>query len=468
MSEEKENKRFESVTAEKKDKCVAALKLENGYSLKSFLPVSEQCHFERYNFIHPLGKLGIVYDTKAQIFSLTARRELLNAAVKAFGFSADEKSALVAVTESSEKARNNAEPLKLAPARTVSQKASEKPAKTPVKKTPEKAVQSSAKKAEQTSVKKERNNGQKVAAAKKDKPATAKKEKAVKEKDGAVSVGGVAMPSEPLEYKNGYSIKKCSKSRLDGILKRIRAMKGVSVTSDSGKEIITYAISERTTKQKCLLRYTTGKQTVQLQGKRSNLFGEVQVILSSGSGFSEAVGSHMELTGEQTRASAVQRSLKKLLPDAFSLLSEQSKIDLSIGMIDISNEDVRLSDYSVLLVPPYRGLERFIFDLQQAKSISVKMIGQAYEKNDDGKHVLKQCYRRKNGIVYSEVMSALYCEYFEKRNFYAHSDNSEFGNSRIISDKAAAKNIFDRLCEIINYNGKKLKETGFSLPVPKA
>ena len=132
-------------------------------------------------------------------------------------------------------------------------------------------------------------------------------------------------------------------------------------------------------------------------------------------------------------------------------------------MIDIGNSEVRLSDYSVLLVPPYRGLERFIFDLQQAKSISVKMIGQAYEKEDSGKHVLKQCYRRKNGIVYSEVMSALYCEYFEKRNFYAHSDNTELGNSRIIGDKATAKSIFDRLCEIINYNGKKLKETGFTV-----
>lgn len=121
----------------------------------------------------------------------------------------------------------------------------------------------------------------------------------------------------------------------------------------------------------------------------------------------------------------------------------------------------------MLLVPPYRGLERFIYDLQQAREITVKMIGQAYEKNDSGRHVLKQCYRKKNGIVYSEVMSALYVEYFEKRNFYAHSDNSLSGASRVINDKAAAKKIFDGLCEIINYNAKKLKETGFAISPEK-
>lgn len=440
MSEEKENKRFDSVTADKKEKCVEALKAANGYSLKSFFPVSDNCHFERYNFAHPFGKLGIVYDTKAQIFSFTAKRELLDLAVAASGIAADYKSvADLPIAESAENKRESKEKRQSASPKSERRKTAEKPAQKSTQKSVENAILKPQKKASSKTMKKE-------SAPEKTSPA----QPAVQQ-------------TETPEYKNGYSIKKCSRQRLDGILKRIRALKGVSVTGDSGKEIVTYAISERNTKQKCLLRYTTGKQTVQLQGKRSNLFGEVQVILSSGSGFSEAVGSHMELTGEQMRMSAVQRSLKKLLPDAFDLLSEQSKIDLGIGMIDIGNEEVRLSDYSVLLVPPYRGLERFIFDLQQAKSISVKMIGQAYEKEDSGKHVLKQCYRRKNGIVYSEVMSALYCEYFEKRNFYAHSDNTELGNNRIIGDKATAKSIFDRLCEIINYNGKKLKETGFTV-----
>ncbi|WP_251546758.1 hypothetical protein [Pumilibacter intestinalis] len=281
MAEEKgiARQNINSVTAEEKERRLAALKACRGFSLKSFLPTSENCHFERYNFACGKEKLSVVYDTKAQMLTLTAQAELLERSAKAM-----------------------------------------KP-KPPLHK-------------------------------KKVKPQNPKPQKKVPPPQEKVSA-------------------------------------------------------------------------------------------------------------------SVMRKLRKLLPDAFDLLGEQSKTDLGIGMTDIGNENVKLSDYSVLLVPPYRGLERFIYDLQQAREITVKMIGQAYEKNDSGRHVLKQCYRKKNGIVYSEVMSALYVEYFEKRNFYAHSDNSLSGASRVINDKAAAKKIFDGLCEIINYNAKKLKETGFTISPEK-
>lgn len=281
MAEEKgiARQNINNVTAEEKERRLAALKACRGFSLKSFLPTSENCHFERYNFACGKEKLSVVYDTKAQMLTLTAQAELLERSAKAM----------------------------------------------------------------------------------KPKPPLHKKK---------------AKPQNPKPQK--------------------------------------------------------------------------------------------KVPPPQEKVSAsVMRKLRKLLPDAFDLLGEQSKTDLGIGMTDIGNENVKLSDYSVLLVPPYRGLERFIYDLQQAREITVKMIGQAYEKNDSGRHVLKQCYRKKNGIVYSEVMSALYVEYFEKRNFYAHSDNSLSGASRVINDKAAAKKIFDGLCEIINYNAKKLKETGFAISPEK-
>lgn len=285
MAEEKgiARQNISNVTAEEKERRLAALKACRGFSLKSFLPTSENCHFERYNFACGKEKLSVVYDTKAQMLTLTAQAELLERSAQAM-----------------------------------------KP-KPPLHK-------------------------------KKAKPQNPKPQKKV------------SPPQEKVSPKVSAS---------------------------------------------------------------------------------------------------VMRKLRKLLPDAFDLLGEQSKTDLGIGMTDIGNENVKLSDYSVLLVPPYRGLERFIYDLQQAREITVKMIGQAYEKNDSGRHVLKQCYRKKNGIVYSEVMSALYVEYFEKRNFYAHSDNSLSGASRVINDKAAAKKIFDGLCEIINYNAKKLKETGFAISPEK-
>jgi len=162
------------------------------------------------------------------------------------------------------------------------------------------------------------------------------------------------------------------------------------------------------------------------------------------------------------KVAEAQRKLKRKIPEAFEYMSEQSKIDLAIGFADIMNDDVKLSDYSMLLVPPYRGLERFIYDLQVAKNIEVKMIGQAFEKDALGQYKLKTGYmRRIKSVIYNEVLVALYTEYFNKRNFYAHSDNTLASSSRFISDKMVVKQIYQDLIELINYNCKKLKEIGF-------
>jgi len=164
------------------------------------------------------------------------------------------------------------------------------------------------------------------------------------------------------------------------------------------------------------------------------------------------------------KAIETEKKLKKLIPTAFELLCEQSKTDFIIGMTDISNDFVRLSDYSMLLVPLYRALERLIFDLQQVEGINVKMIGQGYEKDDMGRYILKSGYQKRIGsIVYAEVMAALYTEYFEKRNFYAHSDITGDALSRVITDKAMVKDILAKLAAMVEYNAKKLKEIGFSL-----
>lgn len=393
-----------NVNASDFGKYAEAIKADKAFAFKSFLPTDEKCHFERYNFVHKDGKLGIVYDTKAGMVSISAKKSVLDAALSAMGLMAP------AAKQPNEK--------KPAEKKTTGQTAKQPAAKKPKAQAAQKSVHKGA--------------------------------------DAA------AVASELPEYKDGYSVKKCPQTRFDSFIKRIRAQKGVSIATETENGITVCRITDKSKQEKCILRYVVKKQTVQLQGKRSNLFAQVQVILSSGSGFNEAVGSHMALTGEQKRTGTAERKLRKLLPDAFELLSEQSRIDIGIGMVDIGNPEVKLSDYSVLLVPPYRGLERFIYDLQQARGISVKMIGQAYEKDDDGHHMLKAAYRKKNGIVYSEVMSALYTEYFEKRNFYAHSDNTDMGQSRMISDKASAEKIFNNLCEIIDYNAKKLKETGFT------
>lgn len=434
------------------DAFVAAMRADNRFALKSEFPVTDKCHFERYNFTCEGGKIVVVYDTKAAILSLTARPEVLEELKKLF------LRPVPILPHPAAPANNAAAPPAKKQAGIVPSAAGKPNAETKAASVPKPPVaKSSAPK--QSAVKQ--------SAPKQPSPKTSAKIAAPQEnpaKPDAVAVGE-SLP----EYKNGFSIKKCSSERLEGILKRVKALDGVTAkigqTTFGGtpQETVTYEVSDRN-KQKLKLRYMPKKQSLQLQGKRSNLFGEVQVILSRDSEYLAAVNSHIELTGEEKRAGEIQRTLKKVLPDAFAFLSDQSKIDLSIGMIDIGNDEVRLSDYSVLLVPPYRGLERLIYDLQTAQGISVKMIGQAYEKDDEGHYLLKAGYRKKiQSVVYNEVMSALYTEYFEKRNFYAHADNSSDSLVRRIEDKQTARAIFNRLCAIINYNCKKLKEIGFAV-----
>lgn len=278
-------------------------------------------------------------------------------------------------------------------------------------------------------------------------------------------------PTAP-EYKNGYSVKNCPAEALSNMLKSLKSA-GKTVTADStefagtDREVKSYTVSD-SDGQKVILRYATKKMTLQLQGKRSELFGEVQVQVSSQSDYSSALEGYVDNGGEggsgKTTVSDVQTKLKKRLPTAFEYLSEQSRIDFSYGIHDFAQNDLRLSDYSVLLVPAFRGLERLVFDLQRAEGIKVKMIGQAFDKDDSGRYILKTGYSQRIGsVVYPEVMVALYSEYFYQRNFFAHSDNTDNNVSRSIHDRTTAKRIFDRLLAVIEYNAKKLKEIGFTM-----
>ncbi|MDE7395342.1 MAG: hypothetical protein K2M95_04410 [Clostridiales bacterium] len=421
-----------AVSAEKKESFVEAVKACKAFSLVSFLPTTENCHFERYNFLHKDGKMGIVYDTKADIFTVSAKPSILETVLPLFG-----------IKQKKSQAKESAIPVgsKKKPPRLSTQKGSKALGAGKSQNVPQLSTQKETRAALTG-----RTNAGLLAAA--------------NGTESAQDVGLKPAQTEPA-YKDGFAVKNCPAERFESFIKQIKALNGVSVIKTEIPDGISYTISEKT--QKCYLRYAPKKKTVQLQGKRSNVFAQVQVILTGASGFNEAVGSHIALTGEQQRTASIQRRLKKILPNAFDLLSEQSKIDLGIGMVDIGNDKVTLTDYSVLLVPPYRGLERFIYDLQQAYGISVKMIGQAYEKDAEGHYMLKLGYRRKTGVVYCEVMSALYTEYFARRNFYAHSDNTDAGVSRFIGEKGTAASIFDNLCKVIDYNARKLKEIGFSV-----
>ncbi len=273
------------------------------------------------------------------------------------------------------------------------------------------------------------------------------------------------------EYKNGYSVRNFPEDKLAALLKRLKGV-GYKVDPDgtefagTSQEVKMFAVSDDSG-SRVFLRYATKKMTIQLQGKRSELFGELQSQVGRDSDYSSALEGYIESNdggAKKGKVSDVENRLKRRLPTAYEFLSEQSRIDFSYGIHDFSQDMLRLSDYSVLLVPPYRGLERFIFDLQRAEDIKVKMIGQAYDKDNNGNYVLKNGYRQRIGsVIYCEVMVALYTEYFSRRNFFAHSDNSDDSRSRAIPDRAVAKGIFENLLDVVEYNAKKLKEIGFSV-----
>ena len=151
--------------------------------------------------------------------------------------------------------------------------------------------------------------------------------------------------------------------------------------------------------------------------------------------------------------------LKNKMPSALKFLSAQEKNDLASGMRELEKA-VDHYEYSMFLLSPFKGLENFIFDLLKSKNISVKMIGQAYEKSQNGAYVLKDSYQNRCGIVYSEVMASLYEEYFATRNFYAHAD---VNGSHNIGSKKDAIAVVNKIYKTIEYNCKKLPEINFVL-----
>lgn len=233
------------------------------------------------------------------------------------------------------------------------------------------------------------------------------------------------------------TLKGITRKRLEWALKDMKSSDGIKVTSHADNASWTLTDIDKNTAE---LR--ADGTAVCLSGKKSSLF---------------------KLVRDRLTSKCDMKLLRKYLSVSLRYLSEASRIDLSNGLTDFANVS-RLSDYSVLLITPYRALEKLIYDLQQAEGINVKMIGQAYEKDEDGRYALKKGYlKRINSIVYSEVMTSLYTEYYATRNFYTHSENAADSRSRGISDKTEAQKILGKLLSVIEYNCKKLSEIGFAI-----
>lgn len=269
-----------------------------------------------------------------------------------------------------------------------------------------------------------------------------------------------------LENNSDETFKKFPPEALDGAVKRLKqsgktVIDGSAEFEGTPQELKSYTVSDGSG-QKVFVRYATNRMTLVLQGKRQGLFNEVKAMFAADEKPAPNNEAKSNVTADK-KLSAVQKKLQRRMPTAFKYLSEQSRTDFMCGFRDIS-QNLSLSDYSGLLVPAFRGLERFVFDLQTAKGINVKMIGQAFDKDDSGKYILKSGYtKRIDSVVYAEVLVALYTEYFTHRNFFAHSDNTDSNVSRSLPEQKKALEIFNHLLDVVEYNAKKLSETGFDI-----
>lgn len=473
---------------------------EPNFTRVTFHPASDISHFVRYGYLYNSRKVSVVYDIKADMLSVTSfddatpiLNRLYHAAKVAVGQSQQSKPA-----QNSSQAQPQKQPQ--ANRQTKPQSRPQANMNAPTAKNgqdrqqrqaavPQVSGQSKANAAPSTNT----PAASKPAADKKlpakpqpqsQKPApkqspTAKPQPQPQKAQPQKPAAKTAPPETPkpaeTENQGGLTLKKFSPKQFEALSGKIKKQKQLKCKEEpvfeAGKptEIRTFTVSGEG--QKVKLRYMPVKQIVQLQGKPGGLFASMRMLLSEDADYKEAVTAHVEmnrdaaaLKTEDVKISNVERRLKKLMPSAMRYLSEQARIDFSIGIVELMTSTVEHYDYSMLLLPPFRGLERLISDLQRAQGIDVKMIGQAYEK-EEGVHVLKKTYRRRiNSVVYAEVMSALYREYSSTRNFYAHSDNSAMsGGARMLQQRGEAAAIFEKMMALIDYNCKKLTEINFSI-----
>ena len=393
----------------------------SGFIRRKYVPTSDKSHLERYKHVSNAGeKVSIVYDTVAQILTVDCEAATFDKLKKYLPTDRKNKSISGSINENKKNGKVEITEKKeqpYVPLWNPKLKFGEQEIKTRKRISPtrveEKESQGDLPKVEeQTQIESIKTNG-KTQSQKADKKAKAKS-------------GGKNVVFD--DVRTG---------RLEWIIKGLRENGKYKVRQAKSANGNEYIISEKKNTV-TITPFNSGKVVV--NGKDSELFKAIVKQFET----------HINV-----------KLLKKHIPTALTFMSEASKIDLSNGLNDMQSIN-KISDYSALLNLPYRALEKLIFDLQHAENINVRMVGQAYEKDENGNYSLKKGYlKRINSIIYSEVMVALYKEYFEIRNYYLHTDNSEDYTVRQISTKDEAKKILDNLLAVIEYNCRKLKEIGF-------
>lgn len=470
---------------------VAALS-KKGYEQVSHIPPTEKSHFERFGLVKNARRVVIVFDVKAKMVSITAFgdqfKEICSEFEKSRSYAKNNKTALSPDADSAAKAVPGQEKQQLKISYGDNNKpdagdkngAAQKPTSTDNMANQDARAANTAVKAQNNRKIPTKKSGapqKNQNAAKSDnqimperserranippKQADTKPENRTENRQKA----DARTPSaKPEQCKNDFALKKYTAERFDAAISSLKDNKiKLKLKSNQGSgasRVDIYEVSSG--KSKLTVCYMPEKKILQIQGKATDFSRKVQTLFSESVDYKSAVKAHIEQKQTDERAATVEKRLKKYLPVGCMYLSPQAKIDFSIGIVDLLTGNIVLSDYSSLLIPPYRGLEKLIFDLEQSQGIKVKMIGQAYEKNDDGEYCLKAVYRRRIGsVVFAEVMAALYTEYNSTRNFYVHSAAGT--QTKVINDKNQAIAIYEKMLSVVEYNAKKLREIGFTL-----
>ncbi len=470
---------------------VAALS-KKGYEQVSHIPPTEKSHFERFGLVKNARRVVIVFDVKAKMVSITAFgdqfKEICSEFEKSRSYAKNNKTALSPDDDSAAKAVPGQEKKQLKISYGDNNKpyagdkngAAQKSASTGDMANQDARTANTAVKAQNNRKVPTKKSGapqKNQNAAKSDnqimperserranippKQADTKPENRTENRQKA----DARTPSaKPEQCKNDFALKKYTAERFAAAISSLKDNKiKLKLKSNQGSgasRVDIYEVSSG--KSKLTVCYMPEKKILQIQGKATDFSRKVQTLFSESVDYKSAVKAHIEQKQTDERAATVEKRLKKYLPVGCMYLSPQAKIDFSIGIVDLLSGNIVLSDYSSLLIPPYRGLEKLIFDLEQSQGIKVKMIGQAYEKNDDGEYCLKAVYRRRIGsVVFAEVMAALYTEYNSTRNFYVHSAAGT--QTKVINDKNQAIAIYEKMLSVVEYNAKKLREIGFTL-----
>lgn len=424
--------------------------LQLGFKKITHTPYSEKSHFDKTGLLYDNKKVVLVYDVKAKMLTITAQEKAIKhlstlidskkEEVKKADKKADFKQEQAPKQNKKEKKGKEKKKdllldLGLKKDKKDKKKQSEKQEK--VNKAKEQAKQSKKKDKKKLAKEKAYQNSSAQNKAF-EKPISIDK-KIVEEQKGRNGIYSVIKDYYPLSFARAMH-----KIRNDEQVK-INTLR--SNQSKSGVENRYHVIVGD---KQCEISYLQDEGTLDISGECTDLVKDK---------FLQEGGVEVYASHSQAKEDDYVIVLKSKMPSALSFLSVEQKNDLASGMRELEKA-VDHYEYSMFLLSPFKGLENFIFDLLKTKNITVKKIGQAFDKNDKGAYVLKDAYKNKCGIVYGEVMASLYEEYFALHNHYAHADIKGLHN---IGSKKDAIAVVNRIYKNIEYNCKKLTEINFKI-----